>query len=65
IPELVKKLDVQSMVERKVMAFSVERVEEILLMVIEKELRMIIIAGYVLGALVGVVSFGVQKLVGL
>ncbi len=64
IPELVKKLDVQSMVERKVMAFSVERVEEILLMVIEKELRMIIISGYVLGALVGVVSFGLQKLIG-
>lgn len=65
IPELVKKLDVQAMVERKVMAFSVERVEEILLMVIEKELRMIILAGYVLGALVGVVSFGIQKLIGL
>lgn len=65
IPELVKKLDVRAMVERKVMAFSVERVEEILLMVIEKELRMIIIAGYVLGALVGVASFGVQKLIGL
>lgn len=65
IPELVKKLDVQAMVERKVMAFSVERVEEILLMVIEKELRMIIIAGYVLGALVGAASFGLQKLVGL
>jgi uncharacterized membrane-anchored protein YjiN (DUF445 family) len=65
IPELVKKLDVKSMVERKVMAFSVERVEEILLMVIEKELRMIIIAGYVLGALVGAASFGIQKLIGL
>jgi uncharacterized membrane protein YheB (UPF0754 family) len=65
IPELVKKLDVQSMVERKVMAFSVERVEEILLMVIEKELRMIIMAGYVLGALVGALTFGLQKLVGL
>jgi len=65
IPELVKKLDVQSMVERKVNAFSVERVEEILLMVIEKELRLIIIAGYVLGALVGLVTFGIQKLVGL
>ena len=65
IPELVKKLDVQSMVERKVMAFSVERVEEILLMVIEKELRMIIIAGYVLGALVGLITFGIQRLVGL
>jgi uncharacterized membrane-anchored protein YjiN (DUF445 family) len=65
LPELVKKLDVQTMVERKVSAFSVERVEELLLMVIEKELRMIIIAGYVLGALVGGVSFGIQRLAGL
>jgi len=60
IPELVKKLDVQSMVERKVMAFSVERVEEILRMVIDKELKMIIISGYILGALVGALSYGIQ-----
>jgi len=53
------------MAERKVNAFSVERVEEILLMVTEKELRLIIIAGYVLGALVGLVTLGIQKLVGL
>jgi uncharacterized membrane protein YheB (UPF0754 family) len=61
IPELVKKLDVQSMVERKVMAFSVERVEEILRMVIDKELKMIIISGYILGALVGALSYGIQR----
>jgi len=61
IPELVKKLDVQSMVERKVMAFSVERVEEILRMVIDKELKMIIISGYILGALVGALSFALQS----
>lgn len=60
IPELVKKLDVQSMVERKVMAFSVERVEEILRMVIDKELKLIIISGYILGALVGALSYGIQ-----
>ena len=39
---LVQRLDVQAMVERKVMAFSVERVEEILRSVIDNELRMII-----------------------
>ena len=61
IPELVKKLDVQSMVERKVMAFSVERVEEILRMVIDKELKMIIISGYILGALVGALSYSLQR----
>ena len=65
IPEMVKKLDVQSMVERKVMAFSVERVEEILRNVIQNELNLIITTGYVLGGLIGVCTFGLQKLLGL
>ena len=34
--------------------------EEILRMVIDKELKMIIISGYILGALVGALSFGIQ-----
>ena len=62
IPEMVKKLDVQSMVERKVMAFSVDRVEEILRNVIQNELNLIITTGYVLGGLIGVCTFGLQKL---
>jgi uncharacterized membrane protein YheB (UPF0754 family) len=65
LPELIKKLDVQAMVERKVMAFSVERVEEILRGVIQNELNLIIITGYVLGGLIGVCTFGLQKLLGL
>jgi uncharacterized membrane protein YheB (UPF0754 family) len=65
LPELIKKLDVQSMVERKVMAFSVDRVEEILRGVIQNELNLIIITGYVLGGLIGVCTFGLQKLLGL
>ncbi|MDQ6718004.1 MAG: DUF445 family protein, partial [Gemmatimonadota bacterium] len=65
LPQLVKKLDLQSMVERKVMAFSVDRVEEILRSVIQNELNMIILTGYVLGGLIGVVTFGLSKLVGL
>ena len=65
LPELIKKLDVQAMVERKVMAFSVERVEEILRGVIQNELNLIIITGYVLGGLIGVCAFGLQKLLGL
>jgi len=65
IPEMVKKLDVQSMVERKVMAFSVDRVEEILRNVIQNELNLIITTGYVLGGLIGVCTFGLQKLIGL
>ena len=65
LPELIKKLDVQAMVERKVMAFSVERVEEILRGVIQNELNLIIVTGYVLGGLIGVCTFGLQKLLGL
>jgi uncharacterized membrane protein YheB (UPF0754 family) len=65
LPQLVKKLDLQSMVERKVMAFSVDRVEEILRSVIQNELNMIIVTGYVLGGLIGIVTFGIQKLIGL
>jgi len=65
LPELVKKLDVQSMVERKVMAFSVDRVEDILRSVIQNELNLIITTGFVLGALIGVCTFGISKLIGL
>ncbi len=65
LPGLIKKLDVQAMVERKVMAFSVDRVEEILRNVIQNELNLIITTGYVLGGLIGVCTFGLQKLLGL
>jgi uncharacterized membrane protein YheB (UPF0754 family) len=65
LPVLVQRLDVQAMVERKVMAFSVDRVEEILRSVIENELRMIIITGYVLGGFIGLGTFGLSRLIGL
>ncbi|HXV16980.1 MAG TPA: DUF445 family protein [Gemmatimonadaceae bacterium] len=65
LPSLVSRLDVQAMVERKVMAFSVDRVEEILRSVINNELRMIITTGYVLGALIGVCTFFISRAVGL
>jgi len=63
LPALVKKLDVQAMVERKVMAFSVDRVEEILRGVIQSELNLIITTGYVLGGLIGVGTFFLQRLI--
>jgi len=48
-----------------VMAFSVDRVEEILRSVIQNELNLIIITGYVLGGLIGMCTFALQKLIGL
>jgi uncharacterized membrane protein YheB (UPF0754 family) len=65
LPSLVQRLDVQAMVERKVMAFSVDRVEEILRSVIDNELRMIITTGYVLGGMIGVATFFLSRAVGL
>jgi uncharacterized membrane protein YheB (UPF0754 family) len=65
LPVLVQRLDVQAMVERKVMAFSVDRVEEILRSVIDNELRLIIITGYVLGAVIGLGTFAISRLIGL
>src|SRR6266550_8604263 len=65
LPVLVQRLDVQAMVERKVMAFSVDRGEEILRSVINHELRLIIITGYVLGGLIGLGTFGLSRLLGL
>ena len=65
LPDLVQRLDVQAMVERKVMAFSVDRVEEIMRSVMQNELNMIITSGYVLGGIIGVETFFLSRLVGL
>jgi uncharacterized membrane protein YheB (UPF0754 family) len=62
LPSLVQRLDVQSMVERKVLAFSVDRVEELLRTVIDKELKLIIVSGDVLGALVGAATYFLPRL---
>ena len=43
----------------------VDRVEEILRSVIDNELKLIIITGYVLGGLIGMVTFGISRLIGL
>jgi uncharacterized membrane protein YheB (UPF0754 family) len=52
------------MVEQKVLGFSVQRMEEIIRGVTERELRLIVQLGYVLGALVGGVAFAVNRLLG-
>jgi uncharacterized membrane protein YheB (UPF0754 family) len=65
LPELVQRMDVRAMVQRKIMAFSVDRVEEIMRSVMQNELNMIITSGYVLGALIGVGTFFLSRLIGL
>lgn len=65
IPALVERFRVQEMVERKVLAFSQDRIEELIRGVIDRELRLIIRTGYVLGGLIAIVLFGITKLIGI
>jgi hypothetical protein len=64
VPVIVSQLSVQEMVEQKVLGFSVQRMEEIIKNVTRRELRLIVQLGYVLGALVGLVAFGLNRLIG-
>lgn len=50
---LAKGLDVPALVEKKVAAFSVEKLENLILEVANRELRAIVVLGGVLGALIG------------
>lgn len=53
VPDVVERLDVARRVERKVMAFPTPKMEEMVRRVTERELRMIVRLGYVLGAFIG------------
>jgi uncharacterized membrane protein YheB (UPF0754 family) len=60
LPEFLAKVDIPTMVERKVLGFSTRRVEEIVRGVTQRELNLIVELGYVLGALIGAAQFGVE-----
>lgn len=60
VPNIVSKLDIQSMVEEKVLSFSLERIEQIVRKTTQKELDLIIKLGYALGAVVGAVAYAVS-----
>ena len=62
VPSVVAHFNVQDMVEQKVLGFSTQRMEEIIRTVTQRELTLIVHLGYVLGALVGVLAFGINLL---
>lgn len=62
VPSLVQRLDIEQMVERKVLGFSTERIEQIIRSVTQRELNLIVNLGYLLGAMIGVITFGVSRL---
>lgn len=63
IPEVVRTLDVGRRVEEKVRDYPVDRMEDLVRRVTDRELRLIVRLGYVLGAVIGAVLVGVNALV--
>jgi uncharacterized membrane protein YheB (UPF0754 family) len=63
VPIVVSRLDIQTMVEQKVLGFSLDRIEEIVRQTTQRELDLIVRLGFVLGGLVGVAAFGFGLLI--
>jgi uncharacterized membrane protein YheB (UPF0754 family) len=64
VPVIVSQLSVPELVEQKVLGFSVQRMEEIVRAVTQRELRLIVSLGYVLGAIVGLAAFAINRIAG-
>ena len=64
IPAFLEAVDIPSMVERKVLGFSTQRVEEIVRGVTQRELNLIVQLGYALGALIGAAQFALERWLG-
>ena len=62
VPGVVSELDIPGMVEQKVMGLSTQKMEDLVRNVTERELQTIVNLGYLLGAIVGAVSWGISLL---
>ncbi len=62
VPDVVERIDVARRVEEKVLHFPTQRMEEIVRRVTDRELRLIVRLGYLLGAIIGVGLVGVDAL---
>ncbi len=62
VPIVMAKVDVQGLVQRKVLGFSLERIEQIVRATTQRELDLIVRLGYVLGAFVGAIAYSVSLL---
>ncbi|MFP3947505.1 MAG: DUF445 family protein [Longimicrobiales bacterium] len=64
VPDVVERLDVGKRVEEKVLDYPTEKMEELVRKVTERELRMIVRLGYLLGAVIGCALVVVDTFVG-
>lgn len=63
VPVVVAQLDVETMVEQKVLGFSMQRLEELVRQTTQRELDLIVRLGYVLGAVVGATGYAIGRFV--
>ena len=64
VPMVVSRLSIPEMVEQKINGFPLPVMEDIIRRVIERELKLIVQLGWLLGALVGLMTFGVNRFFG-
>jgi len=64
VPAVVERIDVARRVEEKVLHFPTAKMEEIVRRVTDRELRLIVRLGYLLGAIIGVALVGINSLMG-
>jgi uncharacterized membrane protein YheB (UPF0754 family) len=62
IPSVAQKLNIAARVEQKILEFPPQQVEQLVKGVTERELKLIVKLGYVLGGLIGAVSAGIALL---
>jgi uncharacterized membrane protein YheB (UPF0754 family) len=62
VPAVVERIDVARRVEDKVLHFPTAKMEEIVRRVTDRELRLIVQLGYVLGAIIGLALVGINAL---
>jgi uncharacterized membrane protein YheB (UPF0754 family) len=62
VPEVVGRLNIPEMVEQKIIGFPLPVMEDIIRRVIERELKLIVQLGWLLGAFVGLMTFGFSRL---
>lgn len=60
IPMVAGRLNIPEMVEQKIIGFPLPLLEDIIRRVIDKELKLIVQLGWLLGAVVGLMTFGVS-----
>ncbi|MGH7507362.1 MAG: DUF445 family protein, partial [Longimicrobiales bacterium] len=62
VPAIAQRIDIAGKVEEKILEFPTVQLEKLIRGVTERELKLIVQLGYVLGAMIGLISAGIAML---